>query len=102
VTDRIEIRDVRLEAQVGVLAEEKVGTQPISVDLDLYRPLARAARQDELAATSDYAVVLDAVTVIVATQRFELLETLARRLAEAALAADRGIKSVTVVVERSR
>ena len=100
MSDRIEIRDLFLEAQVGVLAEEKIGTQPVSVDLDLHRPLLRAAREDDLGATSNYAVVLDAVTDLVDSHRFELIETLARRIGEAALAADGEITSVTVVVRK--
>lgn len=96
----IELRGVRCEAVVGVLSEERTRPQPLSLDIDLVRPLAGAARTDDLAQTTNYAdVIADAVRV--ATDgHYYLLEALAAAVAESALALDGAITSVEVTVRK--
>jgi 7,8-dihydroneopterin aldolase/epimerase/oxygenase len=96
----IELRGVRCDAVVGVLSEERTRPQPLSLDIDLVRPLESAARSDDLTETTNYAdVVADAVRV--ATDgHFYLLEALAAAVAASALALDPAISSVEVTARK--
>jgi 7,8-dihydroneopterin aldolase/epimerase/oxygenase len=102
MTDRIEVRGLRLSALVGVLAGERLAAQPLAFDLDLARPFEAAARGDALDETTDYAAVVDLVEAIATQGSFLLLETLARRVARAVLDFDPRIESVTVAVRKLR
>ncbi len=102
MSDVIELRGLRLRAIVGVLAHERECEQPLVLDLDLERPFGEASRRDDVAATTNYADVLALVERVVIEGRFALLETLARRVAEAVLAADAMIVAVSVRVHKVR
>ena len=100
VIGAIELRGVRCEAVVGVLSDERTRPQPLSVDLDIVRPLASASRTDDLTQTTNYADVI-AEAVRVATEgHFYLLEALAAAVAESMLALDDAITSVEVTVRK--
>jgi 7,8-dihydroneopterin aldolase/epimerase/oxygenase len=102
VNDVIELRELRVSAIVGVLAEERTRTQPLVFDLDLVRPFEVAAINDDIAGTTNYADVL-ALTSRTATEgRYLLLETLAYRVAHEILTFDEEIASVTVAVRKVR
>lgn len=66
----------------GVLPEEKARPQPFEVDVELLVDLRRPGESDDLADTVDYAAVCEAVSRVVATERYDLLERLATRIAE--------------------
>ncbi len=102
MSDVIELRELRVSAVVGVLAEERERAQPLVFDLDLERPFEEAAMNDDIAETTNYADVL-ALTSRTATEgRYLLLETLAYRVAYEILAFDGDIASVTVAVRKVR
>jgi len=85
--DRLSLIGMRFEARHGVLAEEKVTSQPFEVDLVLRADLSAAAERDDLAATVDYAALFDLVGGIVAGPSRDLIEALAGSIASAVLAA---------------
>lgn len=85
--DRLSLLGMRFLGRHGVLPEEKVTAQPFEVDLVLHADLADAAERDDLAATVDYAALFDIVREIVEGSSRDLIEALAGRIAEAALAA---------------
>jgi len=105
------LRDMVLQAAVGVHAFERTATQRIRVNIDLAvedepaRALSRPAAprtvpgRDELSRVVDYEVVADQVRAIVAAGHVSLLETLAERLAEACLF-DTRVLMVRVRVEK--
>lgn len=102
MSDQIELRELRCNAIVGVLSQERDRAQPLVFDLDIERPFEEAAMNDDIAVTTNYADVLS-LTVNVATEgRFLLLETLAQRVAHEILSYDKEITSVTVAVRKSR
>ncbi|WP_208027590.1 dihydroneopterin aldolase [Rhabdothermincola sediminis] len=101
VPDRIEIRGLRALGVCGVLPEEQQRPQPLEVDLVIEADLAEAGTTDDLVDTIDYAVTIEAVERVVATERFRLLERLATRLAEVVLVDER-ISAVEVVVRKLR
>ncbi len=98
--DRIEIRDLRVLGVHGVLPEERVRAQPFSLDLVAWVDLSRAAASDRLEDTVDYAAIAELAADMVATQSFQLLEALAGRLADTALAIDPRIGAIEVTVRK--
>ena len=101
MTDRIELRGLRVAGICGVLPEERERPQPLEVDLDLVADLSEAGRTDHLAATVDYGRVCADVDQVIAELRPQLLERLAEKIAEAVLAYDR-VQEVTVAVRKLR
>jgi dihydroneopterin aldolase len=86
------IRDMVLNASIGVLRHEERAAQRIRVNVDLAvaddgaLAASRAAvGRDELARVVDYGAVADRVRTIVAAGHVRLVETLAERIAEACL-----------------
>lgn len=102
MNDVIEVRELRVRAIVGVLAEERERAQPLSIDLDLSRPLQAAATHDDLRATTNYAEVISLVERVAVEGRFLLLETLALGIADAVLDYDDDIDEVRVRVHKLR
>ena len=99
--DHIELRGLRVTGTHGALAEERSRPQPFEVDVEVEADLGPAGRSDALADTLDYGPLAEAVAGVVATERFVLLEALAERIAEVALADPRA-RSVTVAVRKLR
>jgi dihydroneopterin aldolase len=85
----------------GVLPEEQARAQPFGVDLELEVDLTRAGATDDLADTIDYAAVIAVTVRIVETERYQLLERLAARIAEACRE-DVRVTAVTVTVRKLR
>lgn len=99
--DRIELRGLRLLGVHGALPEEQSRSQPFEVDIDLEADLAEAGRSDAVEDTVDYGALAQAVARVVSVERFFLLERMAERIAEVALA-DQRAESVTVTVRKLR
>ncbi len=86
MSDRIELRGLRVEGRHGVFAEERAHAQPFVVDLDLRLSLQAAGRSDALHLTVDYGAVALQVREIIEGPSVQLIETLAERIAAALLA----------------
>ena len=97
--DRIQIAGLRELGVHGVLPEEQARPQPFEVDIELEVDLAAAGASDLLADTVDYAAVSEAVARVVSSERHQLLERLATRIAEVC-ATDPRVKGVTVTVRK--
>jgi dihydroneopterin aldolase len=102
MSDRIEIRDLRVMGRHGVLPEEKEREQPFSLDIVLWLDTADAQRSDALADTVDYGMVATTAANVVAGRSFQLLEALAGRLADALLITDPRLEAVEVTVRKLR
>lgn len=81
MTDTIFLKDLRVRAIVGVWEWERRMPQEISIDLEMAVDISRAAAEDRLEATLDYKAVANRVRVFVGESRFQLIETLAERIA---------------------
>ena len=102
-TDRIQLRGLRAMGTHGVLPEEHLRAQPFEVDLELEVDLRAAGRSDALDDTVDYGAVTEAVTAVVQGPHADLLEYLAARIADAALASGAPhATAVTVSVRKTR
>jgi 7,8-dihydroneopterin aldolase/epimerase/oxygenase len=99
--DRIELHRLRAVGTHGALPEEQDRAQPFEVDVELDVDLGAAGRSDALADTVDYGELASRVAAVVTDERHTLLERLAQRIAETALA-DPRVESVTVTVRKLR
>ena len=83
----------------GVLPEEQTRPQPFEVDVQLTVDLDPAGQSDALDDTVDYSAVAEAVSRVVRTERYQLLERLAARIAEVCRVDER-VTSVAVTVRK--
>jgi dihydroneopterin aldolase len=80
---RIFLRDLRVDANIGVLSLEREGAQPLLLNLDVFVSLADSTpRTDQLHEIIDYDFVHDIVRARVARGHINLQETLVDDLAE--------------------
>ncbi len=97
--DRIALRGLRGHGRHGVLPAERATGQEFRVDVVVALDTRRAARTDDLADTVDYGDLAGRVVALVEGEPVALLETLAVRVAEAALA-DPRVVEVEVTVHK--
>lgn len=97
--DQIKLDAIRVSGTIGVLAEEQQRAQPFEVDLVLDVDARAAGASDELARSVDYGVPIAIVHRIVSTERHQLLERVATRIAEEVLRLD-GVEAVDVTVRK--
>lgn len=79
--DRIILKGMQFYGYHGVLPEEKELGQPFIVDLELCCDLREAGLSDDLSKTVDYSRVFTMVEGIVTREPFQLIESLAERIA---------------------
>jgi dihydroneopterin aldolase len=84
--DRIELRGLRVFGYHGVLDSERSEGQDFVIDAVLWLDTSPAAGTDDLSLTVNYAALADRLVTIAAGPPVQLIETLAQRLAAAALA----------------
>lgn len=99
MTDRIELRGLRIRGNHGVFEHERVDGQEFVVDVLLDVDVAAAARSDDLADTVDYGVIAQAVHDVVTGDPVDLIETLAARIAGAVLTHP-AVEAVDVAVHK--
>ncbi len=102
MTDRIEIRDLRVIGVHGVLPEERERAQPFSLDILAWVDMEAAQQSDDLADTVDYGALAQTAADVVGGRSYRLLEALAGRLASALLIVDPRIDAVEVTVRKLR
>ena len=115
--DCIFLREIKLEAKVGIYRRERVTSQPIELDLDVALPSDAVFQTGKVADTIDYAVVVGRLREELAERRFGLVEELAEfiarllvaefhspwvRVSVAKLGILKGVKHVGVTIERGR
>jgi dihydroneopterin aldolase len=100
------VRDLVLDASIGVYAHEKAAPQRIRVNIDLAvaddgaAKMSRAAvGADDLGRVVDYEAFVNLARRVVRTGHVQLVETLAERIADACLADER-ILAARVRVEK--
>lgn len=97
--DRIYIRDLALRCIIGIYPEERREKQDVIINVVLETDLAPAAASDQLADTLDYKALKKKILALVETSSFNLIETLADRIAQLALE-DARVQRATVTVDK--
>lgn len=115
--DIIYLKDLKIDAIIGVYDWERQVRQTISFDLDMGTDIRKAAASDDIADTLDYKAVAKRLQEFVQGSSFQLVETLAERVAEIVLSefavpwvrvtlnkkgAVRYARDVGVIIERGR
>jgi len=97
--DEITLTGLTVFGYHGVYEVERRQGQEFTIDLTLRLSLAAAAASDDVADTVHYGELADRVAAIVAGEPVDLIETLAQRIADAALA-DARVQQVAVTVHK--
>ncbi|MDH5220755.1 MAG: dihydroneopterin aldolase [Betaproteobacteria bacterium] len=79
--DAIQLRDLRVEALIGIHKRERHVAQTVSIDLDIGLPGVVVFSSDKVADTIDYEQVALGIRALAASGHFRLVETLAERIA---------------------
>ena len=79
--DVILIRDLRVEALIGIHKRERHVVQTLSIDLDIGIPGTAVFSSDKVADTIDYEQVTLRIKALAASGHFRLVETFAERIA---------------------
>jgi dihydroneopterin aldolase len=83
--DIIYLRDLKIECVVGIFEWERRIKQTIVLDLDMATDIRRAAQSERIEDTLDYKAVSKRLIEFVGASQFQLVETLAERVAEVVL-----------------
>lgn len=113
--DIIFLRDLRIEAIIGIYDWEREVKQVVSLDLEMAADIRKAAASDAIEDTLNYKAVSKRLIEYVGSSDFQLVETLAERISEIILnefpvpwvrvtlnkvGAIRGASGVGIVIER--
>ena len=113
--DIIYLRDLRIDTIIGIYDWERRMKQTIILDLEMGTDIRKAANSDNIDDTLNYKAVAKRLMTFVGDSEFELVETLAERIAEIIMTeftvpwcrlslnkkgAVRGVRDVGVIIER--
>ena len=79
--DIIFLRDLEIEATIGIFEWEKRIKQKVRIDLEMAADTTKAAATDSIKDTLDYKAVSKRVIQFVEDSRYELIETLIEKVA---------------------
>jgi dihydroneopterin aldolase len=79
--DAIVIRDLRVEALIGIHKRERHVKQTLTIDLEIGIPGNTVFASDKVADTIDYEQVTIRIKALAESQHFRLVETVAERIA---------------------
>ncbi|MHB8535179.1 MAG: dihydroneopterin aldolase [Sulfuricaulis sp.] len=97
--DIIYLHDLKIECVIGIWEWERRIKQTIILDLDMAADIRRAAASDRIEDTLNYKAVSKRLQDFVGSSQFQLVETLAEKVAEI-LRAEFQIKWVRVRVNK--
>jgi dihydroneopterin aldolase len=97
--DRVLIRELKVEAILGILPEERVNPQPVLINITVFTDTRRAARSNDIVDAVDYAALAGAAAKLTIDGKYLLIETLVEDLAALSLSRPH-VKGVSVRVEK--
>ncbi len=98
--DFLSIRDLRVRCIVGVHPHERKREQDLFLDADLWMDFSPAAKSDQLSDAVDYTRVAEDLTGFIRAERFQLIETLARRACERMLARETALRRCRLTIRK--
>lgn len=113
--DIIFLHDLRIDTVIGIWEWERKIRQTVAIDLEMAADIRRAAESDSVEDTLNYKLVAKRLQQFVADSSFQLVETLAEKIAEVVRnefgvtwvrvklnkpGAIRGARDVGVIIER--
>ena len=115
--DIVFINDLRIETIIGIYDWERKVKQTISLDLEMGTDIRKSAETDAIEDTLNYKAVAKRLIAFVGDSEYQLVETLAEKIAEIVLSefdvpwlkltvhkpgAVRGSRDVGVIIERGK
>lgn len=100
VDDYIEIKELVVFANHGVLPEEKAMGQKFVISMKLYVDMEKAAESDDIADAVNYAEVCSFVTEFTKTNRCRLIESAADNIARALLMSYPQLRGVEIILKK--
>lgn len=115
--DIIYLNDLRIDTIIGIYDWERRTKQTVVLDIEMGADISRAAASDSIEDTLNYKEVAKRIISFVSESKFELVETLAEKVAEILLqefdipwcrlrlnkqGAVRGVRDVGVIIERGQ
>ena len=116
-TDTVFVHELKVETIIGIWGWERKIRQTVSIDLEMGADIRRAAETDSIDDTLNYKAISKRVQQFVADSEFQLVETMAEKIAELVLqefkvpwiqvrvskpGAIRGAKNVGILIRRSK
>jgi|ETNmetMinimDraft_8_1059916.scaffolds.fasta_scaffold112511_1 FolB domain-containing protein len=95
--DYIDIKNIEVSCIVGINPEEKIKKQPLIINLTLYVSFFNVSDTDNVEDTVDYSSIASDIKDFVSKSKFNLIETLATKIARNILTNEK-IKKVKVEV----
>lgn len=83
--DIIFITDLRVETIIGIYDWERVTPQTVSIDLEMATDIKAAAASEDIETTLNYKAISKRIESFIVASEFQLIETMAERLAEIVL-----------------
>lgn len=99
MTDRIELRGLKVRGNHGVFAHERADGQDFVVDITVWIDQSGAAASDDLADTYDYGVLAQRAADIVTGPPRDLIETVAAEIADEVMR-DARVQAVEVTLHK--
>jgi dihydroneopterin aldolase len=84
-SDTIFLQDLKVETVVGIWDWERKIRQTVSIDIEMAADVVKAAETDNIEGTLNYKAVAKRVQQFVGDSEYQLIETLAEKLAETIL-----------------
>ncbi|MGH1537808.1 MAG: dihydroneopterin aldolase [Gammaproteobacteria bacterium] len=115
--DTIFLRDLEVNATIGIFEWEKRIKQKVRIDLEMATDIAKAAASDAIEDTLDYKAISKRIIQFVEDSSYELIETLIEKISEILLkefnipwvrltiskpGAVRGSRDVGITIERGQ
>lgn len=115
--DIVYLKDLRIDTIIGIYDWERRTKQTVILDIEMGTNIAKAAASDDIENALNYKAVAKRLFDFVGNSEYQLVETLAERVAELLLeefnlpwlrlsvnkqGAVRGVRDVGVIIERSR
>jgi FolB domain-containing protein len=97
--DRIDIRDLQLRCIIGIQDWERETLQDVLINITLFTDLSVAGKSDQIADTVNYKSLCKRVIGLTESSSFFLVEMLAQKIADLALADER-VSLVRVSVDK--
>lgn len=79
--DTIFLHELKVDTVIGIWEWERRIRQTVIIDLEMSADIAKAASSDDVADTLNYKAVAKRVQSFVADSKFQLVETMAERIA---------------------
>ena len=83
--DTVYLRDLKVDCVIGIYDWERRVRQTLYIDIDLATDIRKAAGSDDIKDTLDYKAVSKRIQQFVGESSFQLVETLAEKLADTIL-----------------